>query len=425
MANTLNLGTDGNWGVKKDSLLAYNSENGNFKPLPFDFTRASSATVVNKDGLIETVGSGEPRIDFKDDANGALLLEPQRSNLLIQSSDFTSSEWTKSNLTLETNSIVSPDGTLTATKLLETTTSLAHLLYDEKSGTTPNSSYNFNIFVKKLNRRYVGIQSIAAASQSATAFFDLDNGVLLYTFATGTGYSVSNAKIEEYSNGWYRLSATFTTPTSVNYPNICLADSEWTTGSSYNNYYTGDVTKGIYVWGGQYEQGSYATSYIPTQGSVVTRVADACNNGGNEQVINSTEGVLYAQISTFSTSGSAGLISLSDATISNRVTIELDGANIKVRFIVGGSSIGIFNYAANITDISKIAAKFSENYFALWVNGTERVAITSGSIFSTNTLSELSFDRGDDGEDFYGNVKDVRVYNTALTDSELAALTKI
>ena len=76
MANTLNLG-DGNWATKEDLLLGYNSENNNYKPLPFDFTRASSATRVNKDGLIETVGGGKARIDFKDDSKGALLLEPQ------------------------------------------------------------------------------------------------------------------------------------------------------------------------------------------------------------------------------------------------------------------------------------------------------------------------------------------------------------
>ena len=79
--NTLKFG-NGEWYGKKDTILAYNDENSNFKPLPFSFDRASSATVVNKDGLIETVGSGEPRIDYKDDSKGALLLEPSRSNLI-------------------------------------------------------------------------------------------------------------------------------------------------------------------------------------------------------------------------------------------------------------------------------------------------------------------------------------------------------
>ena len=80
MAETLKLG-NGEWATKENSLLSYNDENGNYKPLPFDFTRASSATVVNKAGLIETVQSGIPRIDFLGNTNGALLLEPQSTNL--------------------------------------------------------------------------------------------------------------------------------------------------------------------------------------------------------------------------------------------------------------------------------------------------------------------------------------------------------
>ena len=56
-------------------------------------TEHTSATRVNKDGLIETVGSGEPRIDYKDDSKGALLLEPSRSNSLVQSNQFDTT-WT-------------------------------------------------------------------------------------------------------------------------------------------------------------------------------------------------------------------------------------------------------------------------------------------------------------------------------------------
>ena len=86
MANTLKFG-NGEWYGKKDTILAYNDENNNYKPLPFDFSRGSTptgskATTINKDGLIETVGNNVPRIDYKDNSKGALLLEPSRSNLI-------------------------------------------------------------------------------------------------------------------------------------------------------------------------------------------------------------------------------------------------------------------------------------------------------------------------------------------------------
>ena len=87
MSNTLKFG-NGQWATKEGSTLAYNDENDNFKPLPFNFERGSSATVVNKDGLIETVGSDMPRIDYKDDSEGALLLEPQSTNLITYSEAF-------------------------------------------------------------------------------------------------------------------------------------------------------------------------------------------------------------------------------------------------------------------------------------------------------------------------------------------------
>ena len=110
MANTLKFG-NGEWYGKKDTILAYNDENSNYKPLPFDFSRASKATVINKDGLIETVGSGIPRIDYKDDSKGALKLEPQRTNLVTYSSDFSDASWNKNGGTVSITSEIAPDGT--------------------------------------------------------------------------------------------------------------------------------------------------------------------------------------------------------------------------------------------------------------------------------------------------------------------------
>ena len=120
MSKTLQFG-NGEWAVGKETALAYNDENSNFKPLPFTFDRGSSATVVNKQGLIETVGIDEPRIDFLNNTKGHLLLEPSRQNIITYSEDFSDSSWTKNNCTINSNIAISPDGTQNADKLDFTT----------------------------------------------------------------------------------------------------------------------------------------------------------------------------------------------------------------------------------------------------------------------------------------------------------------
>ena len=94
MAQTLKFGNK-TWATKVGSTLAYNDENDNYKPLPFAFTRSTSATRVNKEGLIEVVTNDRPRIDYTDTSDGVLLLEKAATNLITYSEDFSNSYWTK------------------------------------------------------------------------------------------------------------------------------------------------------------------------------------------------------------------------------------------------------------------------------------------------------------------------------------------
>ncbi len=324
-----------------------------------------------------------PRLNYSGgSACPSLLLEPLRTNLVTQSEYFGDGVWSKSGVTLDFG-YLAPDGTYSAYKITDDAGGGTGSLY-LSAGLTATTS-----------------RSIWARTTSGTGTLDL----LTHNANTNNTFTIT----EE----WQRFDV-----------------SSVTTSSGVANLYAVDFRGGglgeVILWGAQAETGAYATSYIPNHsGGTISRGADVCGGAGDANTFNSTEGVLYAEAKTFSTIGSAGLISLSNGTTSNRVTIELDGANIKVRFVVGGSSIGIFNYAINIKETLKIAAKYKANDFALWVNGTERVAITSGSSFSNNTLSELSFDRGDGNEIFLGNVKQVLTFNTALTDTELATLTTL
>jgi hypothetical protein len=401
MANTLNLGTDGNWATKEDSLLAYNSENGNFKPLAFDFTRnGCCATVVNKDGLIETVGGDIPRIDFSNDAKGALLLEPTRSNNLLQSNQFDTT-WINSGTSV-TSGYLGLDGTNSAWLL----TKGANGFENTRQNITFSGIHTFSVYLKKGTNTTAVLRS--------TGGLDAKVEINLIDGTTSGEVNTTSVKTESMGNDWWRCSITFnaSSNTAVRiYPEAPLG---------------GTTAGNIYIQYAQLEQGSYATSYIPNFGNSAgaTRSADVCNNGGNEQVINSTEGVLYAEISGLTDIGTNQSIAISDGSISNRILLRYNSTN-QIRVIVISGGDFVFDKLLNISSIeeyNKFAIKYKQNDFALWVNGFELKIGDSG--VTPTGLNELALDDGSGINDFYGNVKDLRVYNTALSDSELAALTK-
>ena len=409
MANTLKFG-NGEWYGKKDTILAYNDENSNYKPLPFNFSRASKATVINKDGLIETVGGGQPRIDYKDDSKGALKLEPQRTNLITYSSDFSNSYWNKSGASV-TSGFSSPDGTTNAYKLVEGTNDGAHAFYNSGFSSLNGQSYTFSMFVKYNGRQWFRLWG-QYGNSNKSVYFDIQNGLV------GTKDSGVTGNIEDYGNGWYRISATATTDGTSNRFRGYLAEAD------NDPFYQGNGTSGVYVFGSQVELGSYPTSYIPTQGSAVTRLADVCNNGGNDQVINSSEGVLYLEVAALSDDLTNRAISISSGTAANKIQLKFDNSSNQIEYDVargGVSQVGIDRVITDTTLYNKIACKWKVNDFSLWVNGVEIGTDTSGD--TPLGLSNLSFYDANGGNSFDGNVRDVKVYNNALTDSELQALT--
>ena len=160
----------------------------------------------------------------------------------------------------------------------------------------------------------------------------------------------------------------------------------------------------------------------------MTRVADVCTNGANEQVINSTEGVLYAEISALANDETNRVISLSDGTGSNLIKLFYKSASntAQIQGFVGGSlQLNRTQVLSDITQLTKIAFRYKTNDFAWYINGVKVADDTSTNTWAANTLYKLNFDDGSGGITFYGNVKDVKLYNTALTDQELQALTTI
>jgi len=354
-----------------------------------------------------------------------ILAEPQRTNLITESSDLSSSEWNKSFITVTSNNINSLDGTQNADLLLETINSGRHIFWDNKSASSGN--YTVSIFLKKQNNRYVFFQNgVDNATVRYGIIYDFDGQVVTDTNSLGSPTNASY-KVEQHINGWVRLSITQTHTSGDVY---LIGGGSDAAIPNYNGsiepVYTGNTSNGFYAWAAQLESGSFTTSYIPTSGSTVTRNQDQFTRDGIGSLINSTEGVLFVEMAVLSDDSTLKSITLSDGTGGNRVIINYSNASNRLTADVRVGAVGqafMQTFSYTITNFLKIALKYKENDFALWVNGTEVATDTSGVTFSANTLNRLGLDNGASGELLFGKVKQLQVYKTALTDEQLIQLT--
>ena len=379
MLETLKFGK-GNWANKTDSTLAYSDQYGNFQAIPFDFTRATTATRVNKQGLIESVNDGIARIDYSDSTQGALLLEPQSTNLITYSEDFSNSSWTKLNgATVTADTIISPDGTLNADSFTFTTSPTDKV--QKVVTVAPSVKYTVSCYIKSDSNITIKMGGATAASPI-------------------------NVTTE-----WVRHTITQTnSATTTAYPQIT---SNGTAGT-------------VYIYGFQLEQQSYATSYIPTNGAIATRNQEICKNATPE--INSEEGVLFIEVAALANDTTERHITLSDGTINNSVKVQWGGTPNQFYYFlkVGGIIQSDIRFLVpSALDMNKVACVWKQNDFSLWINGVEVGTDILGNTFSANVLDRLSLSEGNATSPFYGKTKNVQVFNTALTDAQLQTLTTI
>ena len=138
---------------------------------------------------------------------------------------------------------------------------------------------------------------------------------------------------------------------------------------------------------------------------------------------------MYAEIAALALTSSLEMLSLNDGTYNNIVLFryyDTSSNDIQVQVKVGGSlQASILFTLSDAKAFNKIALKYKENDFALWVNGAKVGTDTSGTTFSADTLNKLSFNRGDGSNPLFGKTKALVVYKEALTDEQLTCLTTI
>lgn len=369
---------NGNWAVSASKLLAYNDAAGPFFNKEFDFTRATTATRINKSGLIELVDNNIARIDFTGSSDGHLLLEPESTNLVTYSEDFSQySLGSNTTLTFESN-VSAPDGSLGVYRLQNPQMSSTFL------GLGYINCRNASIFVKAVtegvnNQFNIYSQNVSVDNQTATT-------------------------------EWKRFSRDFGSVASQNLAINNGAD---------------DYASDIYIWGVQAEESSFATSYIPTNGSTVTRNEDTCLDSGTSQDFNSLEGVLYCEIAALVDGDTNRNIAISNGNTNNTVEIFYQSGTNAIKWRLKANTNPGVQYTVTDTDrteFNKIAFKYKSGDSTMWLNGVKRFTDTDTFNLS-GSLSELSFSNGSTGNIFEGKVREVRVYTKALTDAELTTLT--
>jgi hypothetical protein len=324
-----------------------------------------------------------PRIDYTGGGFGKLLLEPQRTNIALRSEEFSNaSSWVLTNSgTITANTTISPDGTQTADTLNAGANSAQ--VQQHRIGTS-GAVYTVSIWVKRI---------------------------------TGTGNVFLRAVVNAdtliaVTSDWQRFTATVTSIAPTIRIGVKLATS-------------GDA---VAIWGGQVELGSYATSYIPTTTTAVTRVKDTASKTGISSLIGQTEGTLFAEVEIPVNTQDGDIIAIRNGTGSaNGIFVSYRSSSV-VQLIVrtGSTNALIFQRSGSYAiGTNKIAVAYKNGDFAISLNGTAAQVNTSSITMPTSLDSVALF-----GDNMYAQTLPVPyaqalLFKTRLTNAELATLTTI
>ncbi len=397
----------------------------------FTVTRATAATRVNASGLIVSVASGIPRLDYF--ASGgtvgcpALLVEPSGSNLALQSENFLTT-WSPTNITVTTGStaaFTAPDGTTSADLLTASASGSARIIqsFSFVSGTT----YTYSAFAKAGSGFFGLTMENGGVASGAAVIWNLNTGALAVSGVAGAGYTLQSQGIENYGNGWYRCRMTVLLGLGVA-GNIRANTSNGTMSTVVIQSASGNTA---YVWGAQLETGSVATSYIPTTTGSVTRNADVVAvSGAVSGSIGQTEGTIYAEVDLRNVNiGGKTILNISEGTTANRIDFGISNSNLFyiIRISATQSTSTVVTVSGAVTaGIYKIAVGYKSGDTRMYINGLPATSQITDTFTFVNALSKFNIGSSRDNiVQLNDRIRAAALYTTRLTNDQLAAITQL
>jgi len=343
------------------------------------YTPTTTQPITNYIPVLKTAAAGVPRFDHNPTTGEALglLIEEQRTNLFVRSEEFdVTANWTPSNLTVTANTDTAPNGTLSADTL---TATAANAVIQQAASVTNAAVYTYTVWIKR--KTGTGVVSLS----------DLNGNYVPVTVdATWTRFSLTSTAASTTGRGYIRLTT------------------------------SGDE---VYVWGAQLEAGSFATSYIPTVASQVTRSADVASMTGTafSSWYNQNEGTLYAEFDAFADSGSYFIASISDGTNNNRMQL-LPWSSRQGQIVTGGVDQALFdNGTLSINTTTKVAIAYAANNSALSLSGASPATDNTVTVPSVDRLLFGNATSGANPNN--GHIRKVAYYPVRLSSTQLQAIT--
>jgi hypothetical protein len=363
------------------------------------------ATRVNSQGLIETVNANVPRLDYPF-IDGVvqdcprLLLEPQRTNYAPYSEDF--NNWGDIGTTITPNAIISPNGTLNASKLVSTANN-----WRKSSSFTASSGveYTVSIYAK-----------LDTSTSTTTTRLEVYNGA----GSLAANYNLSNETIsnsgftsvfiERLKDDWYRIGGTYTAGGTNNILYVYPSAGYGTAGT-------------MYFWGAQQEEGTYASSYISTNGSSVTRTGDDFES--NFTGLTSTAGTIFLDFTTKALDFNfARLFAVKDSVTNEGLYLGIYSTNTIAFFnINSGSGLPAVKDNISFNERVKIALTFDGNgNYKYSFNGSIQTGTYSGT---TRQYDKIGRGNVIGGSSNNISIYQLMMFNEVLSSSELQTLTTL
>jgi len=386
----------------------------------------TTAAITNYIPVLMTAPAGVPRLDYNPVTGQALglLIEEQRTNLLTYSATFSNAIWTLTNATLIAAANVAPDGTQTAFNLASNTATGLQAIAQTVTKAASAIAYTSTIYFKANQYTYSWLQISDGAGNGAIVYFNLTTGAISTAVAgIGTAFTALSATITSVGDGWYRCNITGTSNTATSLVTQFGSSTNGTSNSVVGNGYNG-----VYVWGASSEQGSFATSYIPTTSAQVTRNADIANMTGTNfsSWYNQSQGTLYIEtIKIGQTTNSLNYAMIGTSPVGQ--AFRDNGGELRWQRRGGliGTSDVTLSPTLSVGVLTKMAASF--------VNSTTGVStgavVNGGSVTSYSTYPFATpetifafYDGGGTALSAY-YIKRALYYPQALTSANLVALT--